>query len=713
MNEWILTSSDARVWHLRTPGSSYIVGLDAEGTPVQKYWGATLPAGVENDFAPSERTRMFSSFQRPSEIDEQLPVDGGVHWGVPSLQVVFAGGVRSVELSYERSEVVGRTLTLHLVDRSFGLQVELRYTVHQDSNVIERWVTVANGGPEPIQILRADSANWVIPDQTGYRQSTAHGYWAGENQLERREVGRGEHTIGSRHGTTGHQSDPWVMIDDGTATEQHGEVHSLTLAWSGSWRITTTRRAEGGVSITGGFGHDGLSWRLEPGERLETPRFLGLYCAEGFGGTSQAWHHYVRAHVLPRPENVRPIEYNAWEATWFDVTEENQSDLARRAAAIGVETFVLDDGWFGSRNSSASGLGDWTVNTTKFPNGVAPFVTTIRELGMNFGLWVEPEMVNPDSDLYREKPEWVLHWPGRRRDEQRKQLVLNFARPDVREWAFSWLSALVSEHHVDFLKWDMNRSFTQAGWPADPDRQDWVWIEHTRGVYWIMDELRRAHPWLTIESCAGGGGRVDLGILARTDQVWPSDATDALDRQVIQSGFSQIYPAQVMYAWVTDEVNPLTGRRIPLDYRFHVAMAGSMGLGGDLRSWSETDLARSAEHIEAYKRIRKTVQLGTLHRLGGEPGRDYSALQYIDEDQVVVLSYEPHRSLSETPRRLRLRGLDPNATYRDESRSAEYRGALLTCWGIPIVSDPDTSRDVMSASQADYSSALTVLRRLS
>jgi alpha-galactosidase len=337
---------------------------------------------------------------------------------------------------------------------------------------------------------------------------------------------------------------------------------------------------------------------------------------------------------------------------------------------------------------------------------------------MRVGLWVEPEMVSPDSDLYRAHPDWILHLEHRRRDQKRNQLVLNFARRDIRDWALDWLDRLVTELDLDYFKWDMNRPFTQAGWPEQGAAQDRVWIEHTRGVYDVLDRLRERHPGLRIESCSGGGGRVDLGILRRTDEVWPSDNTDAKDRQQIQHGFSQLYPASTMSAWVTDSPNVTTGRAMPLRYRFHVAMAGVLGVGGDLPEWSPQELAEAAELIAQYKSVRRVIQHGAQFRLAGTPGQERSAVQYVLDDLVVALVYNPLGNAKRGPRRLRLAGLDPEALYEvvlggdpgegERGRlvhGSRWYGSALMAAGIrPAAWEPIG---------ADYRSDLVVLKRVS
>jgi alpha-galactosidase len=402
--------------------------------------------------------------------------------------------------------------------------------------------------------------------------------------------------------------------------------------------------------------------------------------------------------VLSHPDETRPVLYNSWEATGFDVDEAGQMALAARAASLGVELFVMDDGWFGARSSEHVGLGDWVPNPERFPTGLRPLVAKVRRLGMRFGLWVEPEMVNPDSDLYRAHPDWVLHMANRDRTEMRHQLVLNLARPDAAEWTHAWLDRLVAEHDIDFLKWDANRPFTEAGWPGhgDPDR---LWIEHTRTVYRIMDRLRADHPGLRIEACAGGGGRADLGILARTDQVWTSDNTDPVDRIGMQHGFSQLYPAQVMGAWVTDSPNLATARRTPLRFRFHVAMAGVLGIGGDLTAWTEEELKEAAELVAAYKRVRPVVQHGAPYRLRGDG--TLTGVEYVHSDEHVVLAWCPTRPYGHQPAPLRLAAVRPEAVYRDLDTGATYPGGVLLHSGLPLDLPP-----------GDHASALVHLGRI-
>nr|BFD87795.1 alpha-galactosidase [Streptomyces sp. Xyl84] len=701
---------DRGVWLLTTPRTSYALRVDETGAPCHLAWGPrlTLPEAVD---LAVPLPAAASSFEGRPPVGEELPVDGGTRYGPPSLQVRYPDGSRAFEWEPTGHRVLepspGRAeLVLEFRDRLYPLHVALHYTVRADTDVIERRTVLRNAGDRHLALLRADSAAWSLPPLPGCRISHVTGQWSAENQLSRDPLPPGETVLTSRRGITSHHAGPWVMLDDGEASEEHGRVWSAALAWSGSWRITVQRTPDGRAGFTGGAGHEGTSVPLAPGEEFTTPVFAGLFAEGGFGAASRAWHTYVRRHVLPHAEEVAPVLYNSWEATGFDVDERSQKALAERAAALGVELYVVDDGWFGARRSDRAGLGDWTPSPDRFPGGLGPLVDAVHGLGMRFGLWVEPEMVNPDSDLYRAHPDWVLHVPGRDRTELRHQLVLNFARDDVADWAYGWLTRLVGEHGIDFLKWDMNRPFSEAGWPRQEgaghpggdgdghgdgpggpgggDGGDRLWTAYVGNLYGVLDRLRADHPGLRVETCSGGGGRVDLGILARTDQAWVSDNTDAVDRLVIQHGFGQIHPARVLSAWVTDVPNQLTARTVPLRFRFHAAMSGLLGIGGDLTRWSEAELAEGAELVAAYKKVRHLVQQGDLYRLSGPHGEGPTVVQYAAADgaETLVLAWRrgPRHGVPRLP--VRLRGLTPGARYRDARTGEVHHATVLAEYGF-------------------------------
>jgi alpha-galactosidase len=500
----------------------------------------------------------------------------------------------------------------------------------------------------------------------------------------------------SRKGHTSHNSNPWFSIDDGSAGEEHGQVWFGALAWSGNWRISVEQTPYRQVRVTGGFNNFDFAHSLKPGETLATPEFFAGFSASGFGLASRLWHRFQRERILPGglESRVRPVLYNSWEATTFNVDEPGQKELASKAARTGVELFVVDDGWFGRRNHDRAGLGDWFLNPQKFPQGLKGLIDHVNKLGMDFGLWVEPEMVNADSDLYRAHPDWVVNFPGRPRTELRNQMILNFARDDVKEHIFGVLDKLASENNIRYFKWDMNRSFSEPGWPeAAPEDRRKLWVQYVRNLYEIIDRLRARHPKLEIESCSGGGGRVDLGILQRVDEVWPSDNTEAFDRLRIQEGFTQVYAPKVMSAWVTDVPN-MNGRSTPLEFRFLVAMQGALGIGANLNHWSAEDFDLATKMIALYKRIRTTVQLGDLYRLLSPRSGEVTANQYVSAGgkQSVLFAFRHSQQYNTAAPTVFLRGLDEKALYRVESvdgqlveKQPELSGAYLMHRGLNLV----------------------------
>ncbi|MBT8226585.1 MAG: alpha-galactosidase [Dactylosporangium sp.] len=679
---------------LTTSLTAYAVRVTGDGV-CQLYWGPRL--------SPRQAAGLpLPDWHGGEGIGDELPAEGTERFGPAALHVAFSDGTEAVEWRDAGHTIDGGHLTLRLADRHYPLELELHYRVRPDSDVIERWTVLCHSGADdPVSIVRADTAAWSLPQRQDYRLSYVVGAWAAEFHLQRVRAPQGELTLTSRRGSTRHEKNPWIMVDPGDATEDHGEVWSTALAWGGTWRITAWRTLTNRLDVLTGAGHDGIRRALRPGECWTTPVAAGLYAADGFGGTSRRWHDYVRTVVLPRPDEVRPVLYNSWEGTWFDVDEASLRQTATLAAELGVELFVVDDGWFGKRINEHAALGDWWPNPDRFPEGLAPLIAHVHDLGMRFGIWVEPEMVNPDSELYRAHPDWALHMNHRRRTELRSQLVLNFARPDVAAWAHGWLDRLVTDHAIDFLKWDMNRAFTEAGWPGNDDPHR-LYLDHTTAVYDLMDRLRADHPGLRIETCASGGGRVDLGILRRTDQAWASDNTDPVDRIAIQHGYGQVYPAVTMGAWASESPNPINQRCTPLRFRFHVAMAGALGVSGNLREWSVAERSEAAELIAAYQKVRHIVQHGHLYRRTPASPDRTTVVQYVSADgaETVVLAWRATARFGELAGPLRLAGLAVDADYRDAETGTVHAGAALTHHGLDLGLPP-----------GEYASTLRHLRR--
>jgi alpha-galactosidase len=703
-------SAERKTWLLTTDQSSYAMGVGPDGGLQHLYWGA--PLWRMEDLPAAGKPRGLSSFD-PAEMmqNEEYPGWGGARYYEPALKIVRGNGDRDLVLCYVSHEIRGSELAVVLKDIKDDIQVTLQYRIYPGNGILRRSALVKNGTPEPITIESAQSAVWYMPRGEGYRLSYLTGRWAAETQLTREPIRQGTQVMESRKGHTSHNVNPWFAIDQGDADEEHGRVWFGALAWSGNWRFTVEQTPYQQVRVTGGFNTFDFSWPLKPGETLETPAFFAGFTERGFGESSRIMHQFEREQILPGGvhSRLRPVLYNSWEATHFDVNETGQKTLADKAAKVGVELFVVDDGWFGQRNNDKAGLGDWVVNPKKFPQGLKGLIDHVNQLGMDFGLWVEPEMVNPDSDLYRAHPDWVMNFPGRPRTELRNQLVLNLARTDVKEHLFNVLDRLATENNIRYFKWDMNRPFAEPGWPeASAGEQRELWVRYVRNLYEIIDRLRAKHPNLEIESCSGGGGRVDLGILQRVEEVWPSDNTDAFDRLRIQEGFTQAYAPRVMSAWVTDVPN-MNGRSTPLQYRFLVAMQGALGIGANLNHWTDADFAMGTKFTALYKTIRPTVQTGNLYRLFSPRTGDLTANEYVSRDgkQAALFAFRHSQQYNTPAPVIRLRGLDEKAIYRIDSVDGKLADNQQQTSGASLM-----HRGLQVTLRGDFDSTAVVLSRL-
>lgn len=683
-----------KLWLLSTDHNSYVLAAGPHGELRHLYWGRPLQR--EADLTPPGAVPDISSFD-PSQmlINEEYPGWGGPFYEEPALKITREDGDRDLVLRYVSYRIQQNDLEIELKDIRDPIEVTLHYRVYPHYGIVRRYATIRNGTKQALTIESAQSAAWYLPHGTGYQLTYLSGRWAAETQINHEPIHQGMKILESRKGHTSHNLNPWFAIDAGDAAEESGNVWFGALAWSGNWRITVEQTPYEQVRVTGGFNTFDFAYPLRPGEALDTPAFFAGMTSEGRGSASRLMHRFERDEILPggRKSRLRPVLYNSWEATEFNVDQAGQESLADKAARLGVELFVMDDGWFGKRNNDKAGLGDWYPNPQKFPQGLRPLIEYVNALGLDFGLWVEPEMVNPDSELYRQHPDWVMNFPGRPRSELRNQLVLNLARNDVKEYIFNVLDKLASEYNIRYFKWDMNRSFSEPGWPeVAPANQRKLWVAYVSNLYEIIDRLRSKHPSLEIESCSGGGGRIDLGILQRVDVVWTSDNTEAFDRLRIQEGFTEAYAPKLMSSWVTDVPN-MNGRSTPLQFRFLVAMQGALGIGANLNRWSPEDSALAAKMIALYKRIRPTVETGDLYRLLSPRTSDVTANEYVAQDgnQAVVFAFRHSQQYSTPAPAIRLRGLDPQVRYsltsidgKLQEGQAEFTGAYLAGAGIHL-----------------------------
>ena len=650
-------------------GVSYVFGVNQNQELQTLYWGKRLQPA--DPIPPARADAGTSSFELPpNTTPQEFTGWGGGLVVAPNLKITFPDGNRDLVLHYVSHTIQDNTLTVSLKDISRDVTVDLIYQMDGETGVLARSARIENRTSQPLTIEQVFAATWNLGASSDYQLHYLTGRWAGEWNPQQTTLHPGKVVLESRRGSTGDEVNPWFAIERASQPDQDvGDVWFGALGWSGSWQIYVETDWQHRVRITGGYSPFDFSYVLAPGQSLETPKFYGGYSDEGIGGASRLLHRFELDSVVSEAphRHLRPVLYNSWEATGFDVNEAGQEALAEKAASIGVERFVMDDGWFGERKDDHAGLGDWYVNPQKFPHGLKPLIDKVHALGMDFGLWVEPEMVNPNSDLYRKHPDWVLNFTDRPRTEGRNQLLLNLARDDVKAYVYGFLDKLLSENDISFLKWDYNRNWSEPGWPAAPiDKQKEVYVTYVRNLYSILSELREKHPNVEIESCSGGGARVDLGILRLTDEVWPSDNTDPFDRLSIQDGFTYAYAPGIMMAWVTDSPNWMNGRSTSLDYRFLSSMQGSLGIGANLNKWTTEDFAAAKRLIGEYKAARTTVQNGDLYRLiSPASGSEYSVTESVarDRHEAAVFAFLHSSQKGQHYPQIFLRGLDPEGVY--------------------------------------------------
>ncbi|MFE2815034.1 alpha-galactosidase [Streptomyces nigra] len=668
-------------WTLRTDNTTYTVRLSQDGPWAElDAWG---PAGVEDGPSAldwSHRTH----FVTPADAApaEYLPYGQRPFTGAELVAAASPDRERGSWWEFAGAEESEGALRLAFTDDVLGLRTVLCYETVPGTDVILRWTE--HTATRELRLERLDSAAVNIPVTAGARLTCLTGQWSQEFQHTQLHLTRGTFTMGSTQGVPGHAYAPWLAVQDGTPGD--GPAYGIALEWAGNWHITAEAEPGGAIRVRAGrVPHEGAVV-LTPGTTLTTPRLACTFSADGLDGLSRVWHRYERRLAGDRLHRPRKVLYNSWEATGFDVDAAGQLELAKVAADIGAELFVVDDGWFTGRADDTGGLGDWHPDPAAFPHGFDRFVEDVRGLGLDFGLWVEPEAVSPGSRLHTEHPDWVYRVEGRPARLVRNQLLLDLGRPDVQDFVIGTLDRLLGTYAVDYLKWDMNRPPTERGRPGvgavDLD------AEHVAGYLRVLDHLRTAHPHVTVEGCAGGGGRVDHLTLARTDVVWPSDNTAPLDRLSIQYGFLHAHAPHVMSSWVTDAPGVFDPRPRSLAFRFVNAMCGVLGIGADLRAWTPEERAEATRWIARYKEVRDVVHHGEA-RLLGSPDEPTCGVQYDAGERTVVAALSTGRLdgaplVPGRPARLRLRGLDPAARYRDTATGTTYGGAHLLHYGLPF-----------------------------
>lgn len=715
----IKVNEQEKVFHLQTPDSSYIFRVYGKSRLLHLYYGKKI-----NDHAHLEDSLRwfgaggasidaeFAHLGSKSVSFDILPQEYGF-FGSPDLRkpafhAQYADGSRITCPVYEGYRITPSkprleglpsvytendsecdTLEIFMKDEVTGLRLTYLYSVFNDRDVITRTVIAHNEGKQNIDIKAIMSLMIDFKDDD-FDLIHLEGNWARERHVERVPLSRMGANVYSRRGLSAHDHSPFLALARKNADEEHGDVYGFSFVYSGNFEAGVESDRYNQARVYMGINSFDFNWRLEPGQSFTAPEAVAVFSSKGLGGMSRTFHKLYKSRLCRgkfRDKVERPVLINNWEGTRFAFTEEKILDMAKIAKRVGVELFVLDDGWFGKRDEADSSLGDWYPHKEKLPDGVAGLAKKINDLGLDFGLWFEPEMVSPDSDLYRAHPDWALHVEGRGMSQGRNQYVLDLTRKEVQDYIVKFMTENLESAPIVYVKWDYNRHLTEVGSASvPPERQAEVSHRYMLGLYSVLERLRARFPDILFEGCSGGGGRFDAGMLYYFDQYWTSDMTDVVERQFIQEGTSMVMPAITMGSHVSICPNVHIKRVSPLRARGYCAMCGQFGYELDITKCSEEELDEIAEQSVFYKSIREIIHSGEMYRVRSPKGRDGAAWEYISEDgkSVAFAVFNILAYPSNYPRRLRMTALDPDARYRLRGTDEVYDGAMLMYSGLAI-----------------------------
>ncbi len=710
----IIFQASSKTFYLHGKTSSYVIWIDPNGYPVHLHYGGRI---AEDDLTYFDmRTRPVSFSPIPPDAENWFSLDiAGQEYGTyaqgdfrtPSCILTRDDGDSASRFHYESHRVFsgapelsglpharggGETLELTLCDVLSGTRVTLFYTVYEALDILVRSACIA-AGKQPVTLKRADSF-CVDLEEGDYETICLHGRHCAERTPERAPLAHGTYTVSSSRGASSHQMNPFLVLAKPACTEDRGEAFGALLVYSGSFSLTAEKSQAGTVRLCGGIDPLNFSWRLEAGERFYTPQAVLCRTEEGLGGLSRRYADFLRGYLLP-PAWVhapRPVVVNNWEATYFDFTNEKLFALADEAAALGVDTLVLDDGWFGKRNDDTSGLGDWFVNEEKLQGGLSAVIAHCKARGLKFGLWFEPEMVSEDSELYRLHPDWAIGKAEVSRCRGRNQLVLDMTRPEIVDHVYERMADLLKKNEISYVKWDMNRHISEFYSPKlAPARQGEFAHRYILGVYSLAERLQRSFPHVFFEGCSGGGGRFDAGMLYYFPQYWTSDDTDAFERCKIQWGTSYSYPMSAMSCHVSVCPNHQTGRTTPFSTRGAVASLGAFGYElalGNLTA-EEKELVRA--QIRSYRAVEPLIQTGDLYRISDPFASNLFCVAVVSKDgrEGYVVGMQIHAVPADTDHRLRLKGLREDARYEIAELGLTLHGSTLMRAGVLKPSLPD------------------------
>ncbi len=711
----VIYDEKARVFKLDTSNSTYAFHITESKNLLHLYYGASIP---ETDLTYNLRIPNGEPFipavhdaMGPHSFDcaaIEFSTSGVADFREPCFQVMDKDGMSACEVyfkdyriykgksklkglpaTFANSESEVTSLDIICEDPHSGLEIILQYSVFENVDIITRSAKVINKGNDPIELRRLLST-CVELDRMDYDMITLYGTWARERHVQRFPLRFGKQSIDSNRGSTSHAHNNFIALCDHTATEDYGECYGFALCYSGSFLAMAEVNQYEKTRVVMGINPYDFSWHLDLGEEFQAPEVIMSYSAEGLGKMSRNFHDVMRNNLIRGKwkDIRRPILINNWEATYFNFDTEKLLDIAREAKKAGIEMLVMDDGWFGHRNDDKSSLGDWFVNEEKIKGGLKYLVDEVNKIGLKFGIWFEPEMISPDSELYKAHPDWCLHINGRYRTTARSQLVLDFSRQDVRDYIYGRIKEILSSANIEYVKWDMNRQLTEVGNEILPaERQREIWHRYVLGVYDMQERLLTDFPDLLLENCAGGGSRFDAGMLYYSPQIWTSDDTDAIERLKIQHGTSMCYPCSCFGAHVSDSPNHCVGRITPFKTRGHVAMVGTFGYELDVTKISDSDKAEIKEQIEEFNKYNPLVRTGDYYRIGNPFESDrFDAWQFVAKDKSeTLLEYvQILKEPSVFEHRLKLKGLDKSKNYRHEETGRVFSGAFLMNNGFHI-----------------------------
>lgn len=709
----IIYDNSTNTFHLKTIKTSYVFKVLETGHVSHLYWGRKIKS---DNIDYTIRRRNYGSFLADTDnidafqleiVPQEFPGYGTTDLRTPAVGLQFADGTTATDFRYESHDIYAgkksikglpstyvesddeaETLDVTLVDNLKNVKVVLSYSVFEEFDSITRTVKVINESQDNVKITRILSANVDFKD-SDFDLIQLSGAWARERHIVRTGLRSGSQSVESRRGASSHAQNPFMALVRKNTTEQTGDAYGFSLVYSGNFLANVEVDMFSNARAQIGINPFDFTWLLEKGQEFQGPEVALAYSAEGITGMSHIYHNLYGKRMCrgSHRDKVRPILINNWEATYFDFNETSIKNIAKEASELGVELFVLDDGWFGQRNNDDCSLGDWVVNEEKVKGGLEKLAREINEMGIQFGLWFEPEMVCPISELYKEHPDWCIHIPGRTRSQARKQLILDLSREEVCDYVIKAVCDVLESAPISYVKWDMNRNMTEVGSLGLPaERQREVAHRYILGLYRVMNEITSRFPEVLFESCSGGGGRFDPAILQYMPQTWTSDDTDAIERLKIQFGTSLVYPNASISCHVSAVPNHQVHRITPIETRGIVAMSGNFGYELDVTKFTAEEKETVKEQIALYKEVRETIQFGDLYRLVSPFENNEVAWMFVakNKQEIVVNYVKQYAEANVGFASLKLVGLDAEAQYEVIGEDLVVGGDELMYIGLNV-----------------------------